>query len=415
MIVNAKELPRDSRAGRELVPWNEGVWRDVLHTDGTPAQIGRRLAEGGTIAQRAGSTPRVGVIVFEADGRIVAASDVAVDLLALPKEALVAGRQVESGWLQQTDGTALPAEAWPHLLAARAGHRPPETVVGRRLAGGELRRLLIGAEPLLGPGGVVERVICTVLDVTAEVEAALPAAETEVRKSDFLSAVAHDLKGPLTAIKGHAQLLLRRARREQTIDADRVIAEAERIESTAGRMADLITELLDLSRIERGRPLDLVRISVDLVPLVAESVAQQGVEAAGRIEVRSDVAQFPGRWDAVRLRRVIGAILTNALHYSPQGTTVDVLLTAVPPADEAVAELTVRDDGIGIPAADLPRVFDSFYRASNVPTESEGAGLGLTVARQIVRQLGGEIEIESVEGRGTSVRVQLPAHGGAEG
>jgi two-component system, OmpR family, phosphate regulon sensor histidine kinase PhoR len=256
--------------------------------------------------------------------------------------------------------------------------------------------------PLIAEDGTRLGAVATYRDVTAEFRSAQ-------QKSDFLSAAAHDLKGPLTAIKGHAQLLLRRARREAMIPSERVRADAERIESTATRMSNLITEMLDMTRMELGGSLDLIRRPVDLVALVRDAAAEcaRG-EAASRVQIDAAVGSVVGQWDELRLRRVINNLISNALKYSADDVQVTVR------ARTPLAEVEVRDRGIGIPAVDRERIFERFFRASNVPPETEGTGIGLTGVRYIVEQHGGSIDVESEEHVGTVVRIRLPGLEDAE-
>jgi PAS domain S-box-containing protein len=262
------------------------------------------------------------------------------------------------------------------------------------------------AVPLIAEDGGLLGAVATYRDVTVEYQMAQ-------QKSDFLSAAAHDLKGPLTAIKGHAQLLLRRARREPMVASERVVADAERIDTTATRMATLITEMLDMTRIELGRPLDLVRRPVDLVALVRDAADECARDdGAGRVRVEKLSDTVIGEWDEQRLRRVAANLISNALKYSADESPVEVTIGSVLAGGSPIAELVVRDSGIGIPAADRDRIFDRFFRAGNVPADVEGTGIGLTGARYIVLQHGGTIQIESEEGTGTTVRVLLPQEAG---
>jgi signal transduction histidine kinase len=227
--------------------------------------------------------------------------------------------------------------------------------------------------------------------------------ERSEQRLDFFSAVAHDLKGPLTTIKGHAQLILRRARKSEMLSSASVIADAERIESTASRMADLISETLDMTKIELGRALDLVPRVVDLVALLSSVV-----EGEGRISFTSDQETILGVFDELRLKRVVKNLVSNALLYSPPESEVKVSLRRISGAPGQMVELTVQDEGIGIPEDQVASVFDCFFRARNVPDSSYGLGMGLASVRQIVEQLQGIATVESIEGKGTTARVLLP-------
>jgi signal transduction histidine kinase len=224
------------------------------------------------------------------------------------------------------------------------------------------------------------------------------------QRLDFFSAVAHDLKGPLTTIKGHAQLLLRRARKGDTMSSAAVIADAEKIEATASRMAEMISETLDITKIELGRPLDLVPRGLDVVALVSTVVEAWREDGEARLHFTSEHESIIGVFDELRLKRVVKNLISNALLYSALESPVRVELRLV----DGSIELTVRDEGVGIPDDQTGKVFDRFFRARNVPETSIGLGMGLAAVRQIAEQMGGIATVESIEGHGTTARVLLP-------
>ena len=173
----------------------------------------------------------------------------------------------------------------------------------------------------------------------------------------------------------------------------------------ATRAAALVDELLDLARMQMGRPLALERAPTDLVAL-AESVASEQQPAADLhvIRVECTAPEIVGNWDARRLRRVLANLVDNALKYSPEGGGI---WFRIQPAGEWVS-LEVQDEGIGIPAAELGRVFERFQRASNVEGRIGGTGIGLASARHIVESHGGTIAVASAEGKGSTFTIKLP-------
>jgi signal transduction histidine kinase len=228
-------------------------------------------------------------------------------------------------------------------------------------------------------------------------------------RDEFLAAAAHDLKTPLTSIKGISQLLRRRVARGGVAATDRLLDSLAGIDATATKMAAQIDELLDLTRLQMGQPLELRRQPTDLVELVRRSVAeQQQSTERHRIHLATSQAELRGRWDAARLARVAENLLSNAIKYSPDAGDVVVTVTREQQAGTAWAVLAVRDQGLGIPAADLPRIFERFHRAGNVVGRIAGTGIGLASVRQIVEHHGGTIAVESQEGRGSTFTVRLP-------
>ncbi len=247
-----------------------------------------------------------------------------------------------------------------------------------------------------------------------ETVAARTLAEEAVRTRDeFLASAAHDLRNPLTAIRGAAQLLQRQAARG-AVPPEQLARLARHIETSTSQMAALVDELLDLARLQVGRSLELERHSTDLVALVARVVADcQETTTAHELRFESAVPRLEGLWDGARLERVVGNLLANAIKYSPAGGVVVVQTREVAAADARWAELQVQDHGMGIPRDELPRIFDRFYRGSRVVGQIRGSGIGLAAVRQIVEQHGGTVVVESAEGAGAVFTVCLPLDGPA--
>ena len=226
-------------------------------------------------------------------------------------------------------------------------------------------------------------------------------------RDDFLSSVAHDLRTPLTSIKGFSQMLLRRLARTRT-PADAGILDAlNQVDASVTRMSGLISMMLDLARLQMGQPLDLERKPVDLAGL-ARWLAKEKTTERHSIAVEAEPAELVGSWDAPRLERAIGDLLVNAIRYTPGGGPIRIRVWREQEAGRAWAALAISDEGLGIPAADLPQIFDRFYRGANVAGRIEGAGIGLTDARQIVEQHGGTLAVVSAEGRGATATLRLP-------
>lgn len=256
--------------------------------------------------------------------------------------------------------------------------------------------------PVTAPDGTRLGAVMTVRDVTAQ-------RTLEQQKDEFLSAVAHDLKTPLTSIKGLAQILQRRTARGQAAGSEQLGEGLARIEQNASRMTSLINELLDLSRLQTGQGLQLNRRPVDLVALVSHTVAEYGEEAdSDRFTVQSQTPQLVGTWDADRLERVLSNLLSNAMKYSPGSAPITVAVRTEEAGGTKWAVLSVQDRGIGIPPEDLPHIFERFHRGRNVGRETLGTGIGLAGAKQIVEQHGGMIEVASEEGAGSTFTIRLP-------
>jgi PAS domain S-box-containing protein len=231
-------------------------------------------------------------------------------------------------------------------------------------------------------------------------------AQSALRQRDeFLSSVSHDLRTPLTSIKGWVQLLIRQANRGSIPPPDAMLEGLNTILSVTDRMNALVDELVDLGRLESGRQLELDPQPVDLVAMARQRVAEhQRGSDQHTIQVVVNQEHFWGVWDATRLERVFDNLLSNAVRYSPAGGTITVSIRR----ERSDALFTIKDQGVGIPPADLPRIFDRFHRGSNVSGRIAGTGVGLAGVKQIVEQHGGSVTVESEEGRGTAVTVRLP-------
>ena len=230
----------------------------------------------------------------------------------------------------------------------------------------------------------------------------------EEAQEEFLSALAHDLKNPLTTVRGQTQLLRRRLDRGEPPDAARLGAGLESIDVASGRMARLLDELADIMRLRAGQGIDLHREPTDLVALAGRTVAEHDrVSERHAISLESEVAALVGDWDGPRLERVLTNLLGNAIKYSPRGGAITVRISREESGVDAAAILSVTDEGVGIPAADQPRIFERFRRAGNVESIA-GSGIGLAGARRIVELHGGTITVTSAEGAGSTFTVRLP-------
>jgi PAS domain S-box-containing protein len=227
-------------------------------------------------------------------------------------------------------------------------------------------------------------------------------------REEFMTAVSHDLRTPLTPIKGFAQILSRRAQRMQTAEREGFLEGLATIEANAEKMQSLIGQLLDVAQMQSGRPLDLQRQATDLIEMVQRAITLL-TQGHRNVQLRVDTLAGPvtGMWDATRIERVVSNLLSNATKYSPPEADIIVQITVESDAVGVWAVLTVQDFGIGIPAGDLPHVFEPYYRAANVG-KAPGTGVGLAGAKQIVEHHGGTIAIDSTEGQGTTVTVRLP-------
>ena len=217
----------------------------------------------------------------------------------------------------------------------------------------------------------------------------------ERKQQEFLTMIAHDLRSPLTSVKGYGQLLRRRG-----VYKDTAVAA---ILSQVDKMERLVGDVLDVTRIDEGR-LELRLEPVDLVALVRTyAERQQELTDLHTLRVEAPDQPLVGEWDADRVGQVIENLLTNAAKYAPDG---EILVRVEDLGDEA--RVSVRDQGIGIPPEALPHLFERFYRAGGAGASAKGVGLGLHIAKSLVEAHGGRIWAESEVGRGSTFVFTLP-------
>jgi signal transduction histidine kinase len=285
--------------------------------------------------------------------------------------------------------------AWAYLIAGRA-FRPLDRMVDQVKAitdGRSLhRRLAIGSA-----GSELQRLAVTLNEMIERLETSFGA----LRR--FTADASHELKTPLAVLRADVE----RAMSPSTRKDERAVALEEALQQVT-RMAELVNSLLTLARADEGR-LEVVqdRIALDeLAREVVETARLLGEEAGVQIEA-PQVAAAAVRGDLMRLRQLYLNLVTNAIKYTPRGGTVTISLAIV----GAEAHFSVRDTGIGIAAADLPYIFDRFWRADRSRSraaERGGFGLGLAICQWIAHAHGGSLTVQSRLGRGSTFTAQIP-------
>ena len=300
--------------------------------------------------------------------------------------------------------TGVPAEAAlgraPVDVLQRSLEAPDEAATGDRLVpimrGREEVWLSVTEAVMRDPLGVVAGRIFAFRDISSD-------RLVEQVKSDFVSTVSHELRTPLTSIYGFAETLLRR---------DVVFGEEEQqtflryIASESQRLTTIVDTLLAVARLDTG-DLQVNIAETDVRAVVGQVLDTVRVNGNHKVVVDLPDAPLPAHADAEKLRQVFAILVDNAIRYSPDGGTITV--GAAVRAD--TVEVTVSDEGIGIPQADQEQIFRKFYRGADAELRvgTGGTGLGLFIARGLVTAMGGRIWVASREGEGSQFSFELPA------
>jgi two-component system, OmpR family, sensor kinase len=281
-------------------------------------------------------------------------------------------------------------------LLTRAALSPVEAVV--RAAGemseGDLSRRL----PVANPKDEIGRLTTTINALLARLEVAFARLEeTLSRQRRFAADASHELRSPLTSISGHARML-----DEWALEGDKETAHrsVSTIRREAGRMRGLVESLLTLSRGDEGAPMEVGRYDLGAVAKEATETAADGKVSLEFVPTDHEIT---ATFDRERVLQVASILVDNAVKYTPEGGSVTVRVQE----ENGGVALAVSDTGVGISEDQLPLIFERFHRAD--PSRSEGgAGLGLSIARQIAEAHGGQIRAKSTPGKGSTFTLLLP-------
>jgi PAS domain S-box-containing protein len=335
-----------------------------------------------------------GLWVYDAAGSVVSVNEASLTMFGLGSrtEAIEHGSFTRFN-LRYPDGRPVPGDDLPHARALRGHTVPDYLAIARHLITGKDIDLSIAAAPIES-NGVVGAVL-VMRDITA-------LQELDRKKDEFLSVASHELRTPLTTIKGYTQLLAQTISElpgeEQRTYLNAVLGEID-------RMMGLISELLDVSRIETNR-LQIERQPIRWLEFLERRASAFRVQNPARdITFRGTAPETALLVDPDRMRQVVDNLLSNAIKYSPEGSPIEVNATI----DDGHMLTSVVDKGIGIPADEIPKLFERFHRARNVSSRYYGGlGLGLYIAKAIIEAHNGSIAVISEEGQGATFTIRLP-------
>jgi signal transduction histidine kinase len=341
------------------------------------------------------------ILIADASGRVYLSNAAAAEIMGVVPETMVLAADGAPGARRVDGGTYVPAD---HPLARAVFHsevvRGEQLVITNSITGREVP-ILVNSAPLSDGQGHPAGGVAVFQDIS-------PLRDLDRQKDEFLAAISHDLKTPATIIKGNANLLQRAVARGDNEGSAQISEGLEVIDESTAQLVRLVDELLDLTRLRMGHELELDTGPADLIKIVRRlAVEYQKISPRHTIQVEARNPRVVGDWDEARIERIVSNLISNAVKYSPRGGEIMIEASQEERDQQEWAVLIVRDNGIGIPPAELERVFEPYYRASNTAGTVSGSGIGLAGTRHIVEQHGGHIAVESQAGD-TRFTVRLP-------
>ncbi len=324
-----------------------------------------------------------GVLAFDLDGNLLHMNPAAETLFEISKEDAPTFDQ-----LAQKVGLKMSIQMFRYLGVSEPMER--DIPYGGKHLKAIFSPFKTEAEGLSG-------IVAVVQDVTKQ-------QKLDNARREFVANVSHELRTPLTTIKSYAETMM------ESLDAEKdemSLHFLQTIDHVTDRMTRIVKDLLTLSRLDNKQAIQ--KSNFDITALVEEVTGRMSLEARkmGQLITLDKGEGLPPSFygDHDRIEQVLVNIISNAMKYSPNGSKIDVALRS----KYTHVYIVVTDNGIGIPKADLPRIFERFYRVDKARSrESGGTGLGLAIAKEIVEQHEGEISMRSIEGKGTTVMIKLP-------
>jgi PAS domain S-box-containing protein len=350
--------------------------------------IFHNIADGITVQDSSGTV----IYVNDAGARLSGFAS-AQAMLAFDKETLRA-HIVERMELKDEFGQPVSFADLPATKALQ-GQSYAETLINYRdrLTGRSFWSV-VKASPIVDDAGQVQLVVNIFSDITVRME-------LEQRKDEFMSMASHELKTPITSLKGYTQLLKMRMEKQGGAES---VAMLDRMDKQLTRLTQLIADFLDVSKIQAGQ-LDFAREPIDFDAFIHDIAdTMQQISTTHTITIHG-ATQTRIIGDRDRLEQVFTNLLSNAVKYSPQATQVDISMTA----SQDTVTVSIRDYGIGIPKEHQPKIFERFYRVSGIHDKTfPGLGMGLYISAEIVKRHDGRLWVESAENEGTTFFISLP-------
>ncbi len=330
-----------------------------------------------------------GILTVDTGGKVIAANLAVREMAALPPYAV--GMQICAAFGRGEENSDLRfvlGECLEDALDGKTSTREAKLHAGKK----GVIPIKINSSPVYKDGDVAG-VVYVLRDITRE-------KEIDRMKTDFVRAVSHEFRTPLSAIVGMAEMLL-----EETLDAERQRQYLSTVLDEGRRLSGMVSDLLDVARIESGKevfretPIDFASLLRDTEEAFRDAIKKKDMKFSKGLW--GELSGYTG--DADKLKQLLRNLLDNSLTYSDAGASVEI---AVRRMGEDIL-LTVTDTGWGIPEEDIPHIGEKFYRGRHAGA-AKGTGLGLSLCREIARMHGGRLTVESTAGKGTAVTVELP-------
>lgn len=348
-----------------------------------------------------------GILLVEAaDECISYANAASVSILGVPLIRITGfplSKLAQSRVIADMDSSPIPLEDLPVVRGLRG-----QTISGREMMvtrpDGSKVVLLCSAAPLLTEYDVITGAVVVFQDITER-------KSIEQEKNEFLSIASHELRTPITAIQGFAEILQMYLSRGDSLDSTRSLRAISGIIEYSQRLTRLIEEMLDISLIEKAQLL-VNLVPCDLLAILTHVIESQSITAKNHqlrfvMEGIEANDRLIGCFDEDRVMQIFHNLLSNAIKYSPAGSEIEVGLRYTQDRPDEVLTW-VKDRGIGIPAKEIPLIFRRFHRINTSNRFIKGLGIGLYLVQELVARHGGRIWVESTEGVGSTFYVTLP-------
>jgi len=334
-----------------------------------------------------------GVSIVDLDGNLTYVNPMAKKILGIKDAPLPGKNFYNAQWLNlRKDGTPLPDDEHPIAIAIETGMPVYDHEIAVQQNNGTALYISVNAAPLYDENGLITGVVGTFMDVTNR-------RMQQQQKDDFISIASHELKTPITSLKASLQLLTRLKEKPESPMLPKLIEQANK---SMEKVSSLIEDLLDVSHMNDGQ-LHIRKKEFVLSQLLNDCCQHVRAEGVHDIIINGDLG-LSVYADAEKIEQVIVNFVNNAAKYAPKSREIRLNISRV----NDKARVAVTDKGPGIPAENIPHLFDRYYRVDTNGIKYSGLGLGLYISTEIIKKHGGEIGVDSKIGEGSTFWFTIP-------